>query len=158
MTPPLLRGKLPTAIQRFPLPFLTAPINYWRFSYFRFHLHSSSASGWYQAGLMVEEGGNRASERRVERSASWWWGPWDGSNWIVRPLIRLALRQLAANLKYGCLPSYLTPLAHPTTHTPTAVDAHRAEQPARQAGEVPPLLLEHQSLVLLWFFFLCRSL
>lgn len=141
-----------------PLPSLTAPINYWRFSYFRFHLHSSSPAGWHWAGLMEEEeeeeGGNRASERRAERLASWLWGPWDGSNWIARPLIRLALRQLAANLKYGCLPSYLTPLAHPTTHTPTVADTHRAEQQASQPGEVLPILLEHQSSDLLWFFFL----
>ena len=59
--------------------------------------------------------------------AAWLGGPRDP--WLIElhPLIRLSLRQLAANLKYGCLLSYLTLLpptrccrhAH-TTHINTA--------------------------------------
>lgn len=59
--------------------------------------------------------------------AAWLGGPRDPPLIELHPLIRLSLRQLAANLKYGCLLSYLTPLpptrcymhAH-TTHTAEA--------------------------------------
>jgi len=58
-------------------------------------------------------------------------GPRDPRLIELHPLIRLSLRQLAANLKYGCLLSYLT-LLPPTrccrrTHTHT--HTHKAECP-----------------------------
>lgn len=64
--------------------------------------------------------------------AAWLGGPRDP--WLIElhPLIRLSLRQLAANLKYGCLLSYLT-LLPPTrccrhTHMQTTHTA-KAECP-----------------------------
>lgn len=66
--------------------------------------------------------------------AAWLSGPRDP--WLIElhPLIRLSLRQLAANLKYGCLLSYLTLLpptrccrrAHIHSHTRTCTQ-HTAE-------------------------------
>lgn len=68
--------------------------------------------------------------------AAWLSGPRDP--WLIElhPLIRLSLRQLAANLKYGCLLSYLTLLpptrccrrAHVHSHTHTRTHTqHTAE-------------------------------
>lgn len=56
--------------------------------------------------------------------AAWLRGPRDPQLIELQPLIRLSLQQLAANLKYGCLLSYLTLLPPTccymhTTHTHT---------------------------------------
>lgn len=73
------RGELPASSQSFPSLSLTTSINYRRFSYFKFHLHSSGKA-------RLGRGATGRRGRRAEPSASWRWGPRDGPNWIARPL------------------------------------------------------------------------
>lgn len=77
--------------------------------------------------------------------AAWLGGPRDPPLIELHPLIRLSLQQLAANLKYGCLLSYLTPL--PPTRC--YMHAHTTHTQPRQ----PNIFRGLQSWPVLLFFF-----
>ena len=124
-----------------------------------------SGGGARQQSQAAEPGSSSSSSPSVAvlPPAAWLGGPRDP--WLIElhPLIRLSLRQLAANLKYGCLLSYLTllpptrcccrhtythshthTLKHTHTHTHTLTHTH---------GRVPNIFRGHQSWPVLLFFF-----